>query len=209
MAIVVLVLWLATATVGLTMLRAGNSARRATAAQAATMLPGVLQPTGRQAATLQAASLPPEMRTRSAAVPLAADGSPPPAPHTRVATPPGEHPLLEFSHPALAISGLAAWSMYVYVHYQPLAWIAFGILVVTMAAGVGWLVRSRSDAQRKVSTAWAFPPRLVTLHGLAATLSIALTVPDGAIGGAQLTAQVEHCALPARRDGTAPRKAAI
>ncbi len=176
MAIVVLVLWLATATVGLTMLRAGNSARRAAAAQAGTQQPGVLQPTGKHAATLQAASLPPETRARSAAVPLAADGSPSRPPHTRVATPPGEHPLLEFSHPALAIGGLAAWSMYVYVHYQPLAWIAFGILLVTMAAGLGWLIRSSSDAQRKVSTAWAFPPRLVTLHGLAATLSIALTV---------------------------------
>ena len=158
------------------MLRAGDSARRAAAAQAATLQPGALQPGGKQAVTLQAASLVPATRARSAAVPLAADGSPPPAPHTRVATPPGEHPLLEFSHPALAISGLAAWSMYVYVHYQPLAWIAFGILLVTMAAGLGWLIRTRSDAQRKVSAAWAFPPRLVRLHGLAATLSIALTV---------------------------------
>ena len=163
MAIVVLVLWLATATLGLTMLRAGNSARRAAAAA---LRPGAVQ----------TVALVPETRARSAAVPLAADGSPPPAPHTRVATPPGEHPLLEFSHPALAISGLAAWSMYVYVHYQPLAWIAFGILLVTMAAGLGWLIRSRSDAQRKVSTAWAFPPRLATLHGLAAMLSIALTI---------------------------------
>jgi hypothetical protein len=165
LAIVVLVLWLATAAVGLTMLRAGNSARRAAAAQAAL-----------QSAALQTVALVPQTRARSAAVPLGADGSPPAAPHTRVVTPPGEHPLLEFSHPALAISGLAAWSMYVYVHYRPLAWIAFGILLVTMAAGIGWLIRSKSDARRKVSTAWEFPPRLIRLHGLAATLSIALTI---------------------------------
>ncbi len=176
MAIVVLVLWLATAAVGLTMLRAGNSARRAAGAQAANAQPGPQQPGGRQLTALQTLSLVPETRSRSAAVPLAADGSPPPAPHTRVATPPGEHPLLEFSHPALAISGLAAWSMYVYVHYQPLAWIAFGILLVTIAAGLGWLTPTSRDARRQISTAWAFPPRLVKLHGLAATLSIALTI---------------------------------
>jgi hypothetical protein len=176
LAIVVLVLWLATAAVGLTMLRAGSSARRAAAAQAATLEPGTMQPGSQQPAALQTVSLVAGSRARSAAVPLAADGSPPPAPHTRVATPPGEHPLLEFSHPALAISGLAAWSMYVYVRYQPLAWIAFGILLVTIAAGLGWLSRSSRDAHRQISTAWAFPSRLVRLHGLAATLSIALTI---------------------------------
>jgi hypothetical protein len=180
LAIVVLVLWLATAAVGLTMLRAGNSARRAAAAQAA-LQPGPghtgsQQPTALQAAALPTVSLGPEPRARSAAVPLAADGSPPRAPRTRVATPPGEHPLLEFSHPALAVSGLAAWSMYVYVGYRPLAWVALGILLVTIAAGLGWLIRSSRDARREIGTAWEFPPGLVRLHGLAATLSIALTV---------------------------------
>jgi len=185
LAIVVLVLWLATAAVGLTMLRAGGSARQAaaahvTVAQTGTLRTGAMQDTVQtgtlQTGSLAAGSLVQETRARSAAVPLAADGSPPPAPHTRVATPPGEHPLLEFSHPALAIGGLAAWSMFVYVHYQPLAWIAFGILLATMAAGLGWLSRTRRDARRKLSTAWTFPPRLVKLHGLAAVLSIVLTV---------------------------------
>ena len=166
MAIVVLLLWLATAAIGLTMLRAGGAARRAAATHAGTL----------QTAAVSAASMVPDSRRRVAAVPLAADGSPPRAPHTRVVTPPGQHPLLEFSHPALAISGLATWSMFVLVHYQPLAWIAFGILLVTMGAGLGWLTRSRMDRTRKVADAWAFPPRLVRLHGLAAVLSIALTV---------------------------------
>ncbi len=181
MAIVVLVLWLATAAIGLTMLRAGGSARRATASAAASSPAGTAQPASVTAgsvpgSTVPAASLAPVARARVAAVPLAADGSPPPAPHTRVATPPGEHPLLEFSHPALAVSGLAVWSMFVFVHYRPLAWIAFGILLVTMGAGVGWLTRARRDASRKVAAAWTFPPRLVTSHGLAAVLSMALTI---------------------------------
>ncbi len=171
MAIVVLLLWLATAAVGFTMLRAGGAARRAAAARAETPRADALQ-----AASAAGTRLAPDPRRRSAAVPLAADGSPPPAPNTRVVTPPGEHPLLEFSHPTLAISGLATWTMFVLVHYQPLAWTAFGIWLAAMGAGLGWLDRTRRDRARKVTAAWAFPPRLVRLHGLAALLSIALTV---------------------------------
>ena len=176
MAIVVLVLWLATASIGLTMLRAGGAARKAVASRAGAQQADSARATSFQAATVPASSLVPATRATPAAVPLGPDGSPPPVPHTRVATPPGEHPLLEFSHPALAVSGLAAWSMFVLVHYQPLAWIAFGILLATMGAGLGWLSRTRSDANRNLSSAWVFPARLVTLHGLAAVLSIALTV---------------------------------
>ncbi|MGO8961751.1 MAG: hypothetical protein ACLQFR_30920 [Streptosporangiaceae bacterium] len=176
MAIVVLLLWLATAAIGLTMLRAGGAARKAAVSRAAVSRPGSRQPGTLQAAGLSAAGLVPDAPARLAAVPLAADGSPPPAPHTRVATPPGEHPLLEFSHPALAVTGLATWSMFVLVHYRPLAWIAFGILLVTMSAGLGWFSRSRSDAKRKLASAWVFPPRLIKLHGLAVVFSITLTV---------------------------------
>ncbi len=176
MAIVVLLLWLATAAIGLTMLRAGGAARKAAPLQARTLDADTARTGYLQAARMPGASLVPDAGARLAAVPLRADGSPPAAPHTRVPTPPGEHPLLEFSHPALAISGLATWSMFVFVHYQPLAWIAFGILLVTMGAGLGWLSRTRIDARRKLAAVWAFPPRLVRLHGLAAVLSIALTV---------------------------------
>jgi predicted membrane-bound dolichyl-phosphate-mannose-protein mannosyltransferase len=84
--------------------------------------------------------------------------------------------LLEFSHPALAVSGLAAWTMFVLVHYRPLAWIAFGILLATMGAGLGWLTRNKVDRTRKAAAAWDFPLRLVVMHGLAAVLSITLTV---------------------------------
>jgi hypothetical protein len=45
---------------------------------------------------LRAAGMP----IRSAAIPLTGDGKPPPGPKVKVAAPPREHPLLEFSHPA-------------------------------------------------------------------------------------------------------------
>lgn len=147
MAIVVLGLWIAAALAGVTLLRAGGTARRRVAALAPTEPAAV----------------------RIGSVPLTAEGKPPPGPHVRVVTPAGEHPFLEFCHPALAVTGIACWLMFVLVHYRPFAWIAFAILVVTMAVGLTWLVAGRRAA-------WRFPPRLVLLHGLAVTLAIALTV---------------------------------
>ena len=161
MAIVVLVLWLATAFAGVTLLRAGGAARRATASAAP----------ARQAVAADAMA-----GTRLAAVPLTPDGRPPPGPHVRVITPAGEHPLLEFSHPALAVTGIACWMMFAFVHYRPLAWIAFAILVLTLLLGLGWLVRNRQDAGQQASARWAFPPRLIWVHGLVATSSLVLTV---------------------------------
>jgi hypothetical protein len=161
LAIVVLVLWLATAIAGVTLLRAGGAARRAIASAAP----------ARQAVPADAMA-----GTRLAAVPLTPDGRPPPGPHVRVPTPEGEHPLLEFSHPALAVTGIACWMMFAFVHYPPLAWIAFGILVVTLLLGLGWLIRNRQAARHSAGATWSFPPRLVWVHGLVAASSLALSV---------------------------------
>jgi hypothetical protein len=157
-AIVVLVLWIATAAAGVTLLRAGGAARRAAAA----------------------AAIPAEERkpvpVRIGAIPMTEDGKPPPLPNVRVVTPEGEHPLLEFSHPMLAVTGLAFWAMFAFVHYRPLAWIAFGIVIVTIGIGLGWLARNRQADRQHRAGAWRFPPRLVALHGLSATLTIVLAV---------------------------------
>jgi hypothetical protein len=157
LAIVVLVLWLTTAVAGLTMLRAGGASRRR-AAEAAR--------------TESVANVP----VRTGAVPLTGEGKPPPGPHVRVTTPAGEHPLLEFSHPAMATIGIACWTMFAFVHYQPFAWIAFGVLLATIGIGLTWLTSNQRAARRQPSAAWSFPPRLIATHGLFAALSIALTV---------------------------------
>ncbi len=157
MAILVLVLWLATAVAGLTLLRAGGAARRSAAA-AARPEPATVAP------------------VRIGAPPLTAEGKPPPGPHVRVHTPPGQHPFLEFSHPTLAISGVACWAMFTFVHYRPLAWIAFAILVVTLLAGLSWLGLNRRATRQRASGAWTFPRHLVLTHGLVAGCSILLTV---------------------------------
>jgi hypothetical protein len=158
--IAALVLWVATAAAGVTLLRSGSTLRACAAdeapAEAVAASTGVL--------------------ARIGAVPLTAEGKPPPGPHVRVGTPPGEHPLLEFSHPALAITGVACWLMYTLVHYRPFAWISFAILVATLFVGVGWHLRNRGATHRRLSGSWTFPPRLLVLHGVAAGLSITLTV---------------------------------
>jgi hypothetical protein len=161
LAIVVLVLWLATAVAGFTLLRAGGAARRATQSAAPAMQ------------TVPAHAL---AGTRIAAVPMTPDGGPPPSPHVRVATPDGEHPLLEFSHPALAVTGIACWMMFTFVHYQPLAWIAFSILLVTLLLGLAWVARNLQAVSRGASGAWPFPPRLALVHGLIGASSLVLSV---------------------------------
>jgi len=149
LAILVLALWIAAAVAGVTLLRAGGAARRRAT------VPVLAEP----------------VVVRSGAVPLTPEGKPPRGPHTRVTTPPGEHPLLEFCHPALAVVGIGCWLMFALVHYRPFAWIAFAILILTMAVGFSWLAASR----RASEATWEFPPRLVMLHGVVVTLAIALT----------------------------------
>jgi len=162
-AIFVLILWIATASAGFTLLRAGGAARRLAA-----------QSRGREQAAKTGVPLA-AVPARIGAPPLTEDGKPPPIPHTRVVAAPGEHPLLEFAHPALAVTGLAFWGMFTFVHYRPMAWIAIGVLIVTICIGLGWLAGGRRE-RRRADVGWDFPPRLAALHGLAAGLTIVLTV---------------------------------
>jgi hypothetical protein len=162
-AIFVLVLWLATAGIGTALLRAGGAARVTAAAIA-------------PAADSQLAAVP----ARIGALPMTPGGKPPPVPHTRVVARPGEHPLLEFSHPALAIVGLAFWTMFTFVHYRPAAWIAFTVLVATICMGLAWLVRS-GRARLARAPGRRFPPRLAALHGTSAALTVLLAVLTAAL----------------------------
>ena len=90
---------------------------------------------------------------------------------------PGEHPLLEFSHPVLGLIGLGVWFIFVGTHHAPLAWASFGILVGAIAAGLSWLARNTLAARRGGLPARArFPPRLVLLHGVTASATLVLAV---------------------------------
>ncbi len=193
MAIAALVLWVLTASAGVSLLSSGRTARGAAAgpAQPGSAAGGPAHPTdaaggpGHPEGTAKGPGHPADARAdaarpagapaRFAAIPLTEDGRPPPVPHVKVTAPPGEHPLLQFCHPALALIGFGFWLAFVLVHYRPLAWISFGILVVTISAGLSWLTGNTLAARRR-GAAHAFPPRLIALHGLAAAATLALAV---------------------------------
>ena len=153
MAIAALVVWVLTAAAGLVLLLAGSAARR-----------GAPRP----AAPAPAAPV---------TVPAHGPAEPPPIPRVTVHAAPGEHPLLEFSHPVLGLIGMGVWFIFVGTHHAPLAWVSFGILVAAIAAGLSWLARNTLAARRGDRPARAgFPPRLVLLHGFAASATLVLAV---------------------------------
>lgn len=174
MAIAALVIWLCTAAAGMTLLVRGSMARR-------------------DAAAARSAPARPVPAPAPVPVPVPGagrgpDGEMPDIPRVKVHATPGEHPLLEFFHPALGAVGLGLWFIYVGTGHRPLAWVAFGVLVLTIGAGLSWLIRSARSvrAARAVQADGAdgaaggprrgLPARLVLLHGLLATATFALVV---------------------------------
>ncbi|MCW2905670.1 MAG: hypothetical protein JWL68_459 [Actinomycetia bacterium] len=174
MAIAALVLWVLTAAAGLVLLLAGSAARRAAAQQK----PAVQQPVPFPAppvTTVPAAG--PAQPAADPAPSTAGPAEPPPIPRVTVHATPGEHPLLEFSHPLLGLIGLGVWFIFVGTHHTPLAWASFGILVAAIAAGLSWLTRNQMAARRGDRPAQGgFPPRLVLLHGFTATATLVLAL---------------------------------
>jgi hypothetical protein len=113
---------------------------------------------------------------------------------------PGARALLEFSHPACGITGLAFWLGFTLVHARVLGWIGFGLAAATACAGLTWFAVNVRAARRAApsepphepsphepspheSPAPSFRGRLVALHGAGAALTLVL---------AALTALVLH-----------------
>jgi len=98
---------------------------------------------------------------------------------------PGLRLLLEFAHPALAITGLAFWLGFTLVHNRALGWIAFGLVTATVCLGLTWFAantratrRDRESRDRESrdldEPAPSFGIRLVVLHGGGAAVTLAL-----------------------------------
>jgi hypothetical protein len=184
-AIAALVVWALTAAAGVYLLTSVVAAQRAAAnSEAAPTTPD----DGTTAATTpvaSAAGMPapgtgragPHM-TGEAGAPLPFRRAPAPVPRTKVSAPPGEHPLLEFCHPALGITGLACWFAFVATHRQAFAWIAIAVLVATIGAGLGWMVTHARSARRHAGrgSGPAVPAHRIVLHGLAAAATCGLAV---------------------------------
>ena len=170
MAIAALVVWVLTAALGATLLITRQAARPAPVPEPARPVPATTAPPVTTAAP-RVTTAPPVTRLAEL----------PPIPRVRVHTPAGEHPLLEFSHPALGLVGLGLWFIFVGTHYHPLAWVAFGVLVVTITAGLRWFIGHARAARRAATQAGGPParrgvPRLALVHGLAASTTFLLAV---------------------------------
>lgn len=153
LAVAALVLWILTAGAGLTLLIAGRAGRR------------------------QGADAPERpMPVYTGGVQRTDDGRPPPIPKPTVHAAPGEHPLLEFSHPAIGILGIGCWFIFLGTHNRVLAWAAFGILVATIAAGLSWLASTTAARRRSKGPRATFPPQLILAHGTAAAITLTLVV---------------------------------
>lgn len=182
-AIAALVVWALTAAAGVFLLTSVIAAERAGAGPPAA-------PTAPDAGTTPATA-----PVTSAAVPAPATGpagphqtgeagTPPPlrgqapVPGDKVSAPPGEHPLLQFCHPALGIIGLACWFGFVATHDRAFAWTAVAVLVVTIGAGLGWLAVHARSARHHADggPVPAVPAHRVVLHGLAAAATCGLAV---------------------------------
>jgi hypothetical protein len=193
-AIATLVLWVLTAAAGLVLLTAGGAAKRAaaqesaggheSAAQEAVRVPALPVPVPVPGAgpARHAADSPQAGRGSAQPAPAgqqraAGPAEPPPIPRVKVHATPGEHPLLEFSHPLLGLVGLGVWFIFVGTHHAALAWVSFGILVAGIAAGLSWLGRNALAERRGERPSRAgFPPRLVLLHGVTASATFVVAV---------------------------------
>jgi len=192
-----MVVWALTAGIGIYVLAVGIAAGRrvtdlAVAAVTAAPLAGPARPGGPAPAAAAAAVLPDDEDDGSGAVltGLAALAENPPGPPHDV--PPEGSPLLEFVHPALALLGLTFWIFFVMTGDRAFAWVAFGVVVATVAAGLSWELVNRRIARRHAAAAdgsagtggfagtgpggLSFPGHLIVLHGVAAAATLALVV---------------------------------
>jgi hypothetical protein len=205
MAIVVLVLWLFTAGAGFYLLFTSNLGRaRPAPLQAPAAAPAPVPapapatsaqstPATQDALVTQAAPAPGSQPTPVAASASVATSAGPASRHERRAArdpfaPPSlvasrQAPIVpdlrsvaEFAHPACAISGLGFWLGFTLVHARVLAWIAFGLIVLTACIGLAWFTANTRAARRHADArpAPSFTSRLILLHGGAAAVTLTL-----------------------------------
>ena len=174
-----MLVWMFTAAAGVSLLAARRPARGSRdPAPAPAKAPAQAAAPAEAAAAAVAhapASVPAAAGVPSAAAAAYAQGAKIPITHARVTTRPGEHPLLEFMHPALGIVGLGCWIAFVITRFRVFAWVALGVIVVTIAAGAAWYVvnaRARKAAGRHP----ARRARRLLIHGSGAAVTFILAI---------------------------------
>ena len=159
-----MLLWIVTAGAGVYLL----AARPAAAGDEAAGEAAAGEAAGEAAAEAVAPATVPPSRPAQYGIPqaavdaMAAGARVPPITHTRITTQPGQHPLLEFMHPALGIIGLASWIAYVVTRYGTFAWVSFGVLLATITAGLTWYTINHRHAAARARRSSPAPEVLET-----------------------------------------------
>jgi hypothetical protein len=177
-----MVIWALTAGIGIYLLAVGISAQRAAAFARARAAAASQPPTGPAGGTADGTGAARPVVGAQALTAVLGSG---PAP----AAPVDGSPLLEFSHPALALLGLTFWIFFVMTGDRLFAWIAFGVVLATIAAGLSWELSRRRTARSRAAAGTAqaggpdgeaggprFPAHLVLAHGAAAVCTFTLVV---------------------------------
>jgi hypothetical protein len=193
MAIVVLVLWMFTAGAGVYVLVTSNlgRARPAVNPDLAPQMASAVAPSASTAAADSAVAAGPSAAGLSAAAPAKSaraarreerravrDRWDPPSLAKSKSEPmmPQFRSLVEFTHPACGITGLAFWLGFTLVHSRPLGWIAFGLVAFTACVGLAWFTANIRAARRHdpAEPAPSFNGRVIALHGAAAAVTLSL-----------------------------------
>ena len=200
MDIAAMLLWMVTVGAGVSLLIAGRPARDAASRAAGRAAPATAPAPEPATAPAPARAVPGTAGVpQAAAAAYAAGAAVPPITHTRIATRPGEHPLLEFMHPALGLIGLGCSIAFVLTHFGTFAWAALAVIVVTITAGLFWYTvnaraaraagtappaeaRQPAESGRAPGAAVSgpparhYPPQRLLAHGSAAAVTFALTL---------------------------------
>jgi hypothetical protein len=196
MAIAVLVLWMFTAGAGVYVLVTSNLGRARPAVNPdhddlAPQMASAIAPSASTAAADSAAAAGPSAAGPSAAAPAKSaraarreerravrDRWDPPSLAKSKSEPmmPQFRSLVEFTHPACGITGLAFWLGFTLVHSRPLGWIAFGLVAFTACVGLAWFTANVRAARRRdpAEPAPSFNGRVIALHGAAAAVTLSL-----------------------------------
>ena len=170
-----MLLWICTVAAGVSLLAARRPARGSRDFAPAPAKSPVEAGAPAEAAAHAPASVPAAAGVPPAAAAAYAEGAKIPITHTRVTTRPGEHPLLEFMHPALGLVGLGCWIAFVITRFRVFAWVALGVIAGTIAAGVIWYVVS-ARAGKAGRRHPARRARRLLIHGSGAAVTSVLAI---------------------------------
>lgn len=89
--------------------------------------------------------------------------------------------LLIFAHPALAVSALACWVVYVFTLDPLFAWVSFGVLSASALLGFTMFTRWLGGGRHARGAEQRFPTVAVLLHGAVGVVTFVLVLLTAAV----------------------------